>query len=106
MDKLANAKSQFALDLFQQLTEAHPTDNVFFSPISISSALAMIALGARGNTASELSKVIAGSNIGRKGNVIAPASGCTWFCSWSAACCAGTSICLLLDGYCARYHFN
>ncbi|XP_026532396.1 leukocyte elastase inhibitor [Notechis scutatus] len=58
MDKLANANSQFALDLFQKLTEAHPTDNVFFSPISVSSALAMIALGARGNTASELSKTL------------------------------------------------
>ncbi|XP_070797102.1 leukocyte elastase inhibitor-like [Pituophis catenifer annectens] len=57
MDKLANANSQFALDLFQKLTEAHPTGNVFFSPLSLSSALAMVALGARGNTASELLKV-------------------------------------------------
>ncbi|XP_060538104.1 leukocyte elastase inhibitor-like [Pantherophis guttatus] len=58
MDKLANANSQFALDLFQKLTEAHPTGNVFFSPLSVSSALAMVALGARGNTASELLKTL------------------------------------------------
>ncbi|XP_070798653.1 leukocyte elastase inhibitor-like [Pituophis catenifer annectens] len=56
MDKLANANSQFALDLFQKLKEAHPTGNVFFSPLSLSSALAMVVLGARGNTASELLK--------------------------------------------------
>ncbi|XP_070603255.1 leukocyte elastase inhibitor-like [Erythrolamprus reginae] len=58
MDKLANANSQFALDLFQKLSEAHPTGNVFFSPLSLSSALAMVALGARDNTASELLKTL------------------------------------------------
>ncbi|XP_058030548.1 leukocyte elastase inhibitor-like [Ahaetulla prasina] len=58
MDKLANANSQFALDLFQKLKEAHPTGNVFFSPLSLSSALAMVVLGARGNTASQLLKTL------------------------------------------------
>ncbi|XP_032078412.1 leukocyte elastase inhibitor-like [Thamnophis elegans] len=56
MEKLVNANSQFALDLFQKLKEAHPTGNIFFSPFSLSSALAMIVLGAQGNTASELLK--------------------------------------------------
>ncbi|XP_070603259.1 leukocyte elastase inhibitor-like [Erythrolamprus reginae] len=58
MDKLADANSQFALDLFQKLSEAHPTRNVFFSPLSLSSALAMVVLGARGNTASEILKIL------------------------------------------------
>lgn len=57
MENLADATSQFALDLFQKLNEAHPTGNVFFSPVSISSALAMIYLGARGNTAAQISEV-------------------------------------------------
>ncbi|XP_032078411.1 leukocyte elastase inhibitor-like isoform X2 [Thamnophis elegans] len=56
MEKLADANSQFALDLFQELKD--PTGNVFFSPFSISSALAMVALGARGNTASQLLKTL------------------------------------------------
>ncbi|KAK9403579.1 serpin A3-7-like [Crotalus adamanteus] len=58
MNNLANANSQFALDLFQKLNEAHPTGNIFFSPVSISSSLAMILLGARDNTAAELSKTL------------------------------------------------
>ncbi|XP_070603254.1 leukocyte elastase inhibitor-like [Erythrolamprus reginae] len=58
MEKLANANSQFALDLFQKLSEAHPTSNIFFSPFSLSSALAMVVLGAQGNTASELLKTL------------------------------------------------
>ncbi|XP_070603257.1 leukocyte elastase inhibitor-like isoform X2 [Erythrolamprus reginae] len=58
MDKLADANSQFALDLFQKLSEGNQTGNVFFSPLSLSSALAMVVLGARGNTASELLKTL------------------------------------------------
>ncbi|XP_058031265.1 leukocyte elastase inhibitor-like [Ahaetulla prasina] len=58
MDKLADANSQFALDLFQKLKADHPTGNVFFSPLSLSSALAMVVLGARGNTASQLLKTL------------------------------------------------
>ncbi|XP_013931024.1 PREDICTED: leukocyte elastase inhibitor [Thamnophis sirtalis] len=56
MEKLADANSHFALDFFQELKK--PTGNVFFSPFSISSALAMVALGARGNTASQLLKTL------------------------------------------------
>ncbi|XP_063154879.1 leukocyte elastase inhibitor-like [Candoia aspera] len=58
MDKLANANSQFALDLFQKLNEDHPTDNIFFSPIGVSSALGMIYLGAGGNTATQFKKIL------------------------------------------------
>lgn len=57
MDQLASANTHFALDLFQKLSGANPTDNIFFSPLSITSALAMVYLGARGNTATQLSKV-------------------------------------------------
>ncbi|XP_003225625.2 leukocyte elastase inhibitor isoform X1 [Anolis carolinensis] len=56
MDQLANANTHFALDLFQKLTEANSTGNIFFSPLNISSALAMVYLGAKGDTATQLSK--------------------------------------------------
>ena len=45
---LVEGNNAFALDLFQQL-RAEP-GNVFFSPYSISTALAMTAAGARGET--------------------------------------------------------
>ncbi|XP_078249529.1 leukocyte elastase inhibitor isoform X1 [Pogona vitticeps] len=56
MDDLAHANAHFALDLFQKLTEANPQGNIFFSPFSVSSAIGMVFLGAKGDTATQLSK--------------------------------------------------
>ncbi|XP_046880325.1 leukocyte elastase inhibitor-like isoform X2 [Hypomesus transpacificus] len=53
---LAEANANFSLALFQKIAEETPTGNVFFSPLSISSALAMVLLGARGNTATQMSE--------------------------------------------------
>jgi serine protease inhibitor len=57
MEQLSSANTLFALELFQTLNESSPTGNIFFSPFSISSALAMVILGAKGSTAAQLSKV-------------------------------------------------
>jgi len=46
----------FALDLYGRLREQE--GNLFFSPYSISAALAMTAAGARGETADEMAKVL------------------------------------------------
>ncbi|XP_053105226.1 leukocyte elastase inhibitor-like [Hemicordylus capensis] len=56
MDKLTNTNTHFALDLFQKFCEANPTGNIFFSPLSISAALAMVFLGSKDNTAAQLAK--------------------------------------------------
>jgi len=53
---IVQANTQFALDLFHQIS-APSTKNTFFSPYSISTALAMTWAGARGNTAAEIAKV-------------------------------------------------
>ncbi len=53
---LSKANIAFSLDLFKKLSEGN-TGNIFFSPFSISSALAMVMLGARGNTATQISEV-------------------------------------------------
>ncbi|KAM3929058.1 serpin B6-like isoform 1-T1 [Leptodactylus fuscus] len=58
MDSLSAANGIFAINLFKKLAEGDNKANLFFSPISISSALAMIYLGAKGNTASQMSKVL------------------------------------------------
>ncbi|KAM5158248.1 uncharacterized protein ACMZJ9_009517 [Mantella aurantiaca] len=58
MDSLSVANGSFAIDLFKKLNENDSKCNLFFSPWSISSALAMIYLGAKGNTASQMSKVL------------------------------------------------
>uniref|UniRef100_A0A4W6FZR2 Serpin B6 n=1 Tax=Lates calcarifer TaxID=8187 RepID=A0A4W6FZR2_LATCA len=54
---LSKANTTFCLDLFRKLSDNDNTANVFFSPFSISSALAMVMLGARGNTATQMSEL-------------------------------------------------
>uniref|UniRef100_A0A1A7XZ71 Leukocyte elastase inhibitor n=1 Tax=Iconisemion striatum TaxID=60296 RepID=A0A1A7XZ71_9TELE len=53
---LTKANASFSLALFKKLGENDNSSNVFFSPFSISSALAMVMLGARGNTATQMSE--------------------------------------------------
>ncbi|KAG6928141.1 serpin B6-like [Chelydra serpentina] len=58
MDNLSKANTTFALNLFKKLSENANTQNIFFSPLSISSALSMVFLGANGNTAAQMAKVL------------------------------------------------
>ncbi|XP_075069076.1 serpin B6-like isoform X2 [Mixophyes fleayi] len=57
MDSLHNANGSFAINIFKKISETNKC-NLFFSPISMSSALAMIHLGAKGETAAQMSKVL------------------------------------------------
>ncbi|XP_077876569.1 serpin B6 isoform X1 [Ictidomys tridecemlineatus] len=57
MDPLLEATSTFALNLLKRLGE-DSSKNVFYSPISISSALAMVLLGAKGTTAVQMAQVL------------------------------------------------
>jgi serine protease inhibitor len=53
---LAKDNASFAVDLYQKLCESD--GNLFFSPYSISTALAMTYAGARGNTAKQMKKTL------------------------------------------------
>ncbi|XP_059901827.1 leukocyte elastase inhibitor-like isoform X3 [Gadus macrocephalus] len=55
---LTEANTTFTLALFKRITEENKSGNVFYSPLSISSALAMVLLGARGNTSTQMSEVL------------------------------------------------
>ncbi|MDP6634642.1 MAG: serpin family protein [Phycisphaerae bacterium] len=59
------ANSDFAFDLFKQLAAENEGKNLFFSPYSVSSALAMTAEGARGATAMEMGKVLRFPKVAR-----------------------------------------
>ena len=52
------ANSDFAFDLYKQIAKENEGKNLFFSPYSVSGALAMTAEGARGKTAEEMGKVL------------------------------------------------
>jgi len=69
---LVTANTQFALDLYRQLKPA-ADGNFFFSPYSVSTALAMTLAGARGETAAQMAGVLHLSNIAA--SEIAPAFG-------------------------------
>ncbi|XP_038056058.1 serpin B6-like [Patiria miniata] len=55
----AKVTNTFASNLFRVLTEGGSSNNnIFFSPMSIATALAMTFMGARGETASQMSQVL------------------------------------------------
>lgn len=58
VESVAEGNAAFALDLYGRLAASKPGENIFFSPHSISSALAMTYAGARGATAAEMSDVL------------------------------------------------
>ncbi len=56
--QVAKGNTEFALDLYAKLKDEKKGKNLFFSPYSISSALAMTYAGARGNTAKQMADVL------------------------------------------------
>jgi serine protease inhibitor len=54
----ATANNDFAFDLYKRLAASEADKPLFFSPYSISTALAIVAEGARGETADEMGKVL------------------------------------------------
>lgn len=54
---VVNANNQFAFDLYSKYKDKYRDDNFFFSPYSISTALAMTYEGAREKTAEEMQSV-------------------------------------------------
>ncbi len=56
--QLVTGNSAFALDLYDRLRQEKANENLFFSPYSISTALAMTYGGARGETEREMARVL------------------------------------------------
>ncbi|XP_007901251.1 leukocyte elastase inhibitor isoform X2 [Callorhinchus milii] len=57
MDPMVAANVNFTLELFKKLN-GNKNGNVFFSPLSVSAALGMVYLGAKGNTATQMGRVL------------------------------------------------
>ncbi|XP_040268823.1 alpha-1-antitrypsin-like [Bufo bufo] len=54
--KIADYNSKFSFDLFRQLALDHPSENIVFSPVSISMAFAFLSLGAKAQNHSQIIK--------------------------------------------------
>ncbi|KAM6276594.1 ovalbumin-related protein Y-like isoform 2-T2 [Spheniscus humboldti] len=63
MGSITAANAEFSFDVFKELKVHHANDNIFYSPLSIIAALAMVYLGARGNTEYQMEKVLHFDNI-------------------------------------------
>lgn len=71
--ELTEANNTFALDLYRKLATAD-SDNILLGPHSISTALAMIFAGARGQTATDMAQTLhfdgLGSNVAERFNAL------------------------------------
>ncbi|XP_073493595.1 alpha-1-antitrypsin-like [Phyllobates terribilis] len=52
--KIAQYNSKFSFDLYRQVALDHPSENIVFSPVSISTAFAFMSLGAKAQTLSQI----------------------------------------------------
>ncbi|MBN2292825.1 MAG: serpin family protein [Pirellulales bacterium] len=55
---LVKGGNQFAIDLYGKLRKDQANKNLFFSPMSISTAMGMVEAGARGKTAEEIARTM------------------------------------------------
>ncbi|XP_035766636.1 leukocyte elastase inhibitor-like [Neolamprologus brichardi] len=62
MSAVSNSNTAFALELFRTLSQTNPAGNIFVSPLSTSSALAMVYLGAKGDTAAQIAQALSFSS--------------------------------------------
>nr|XP_024661446.1 leukocyte elastase inhibitor isoform X1 [Maylandia zebra] len=62
MSAVSSSNTVFALELFRTLSQANSAGNIFISPLSISSALAMVYLGAKGDTAAQMAQALSFSS--------------------------------------------
>lgn len=53
-DSMRELHTRFAISLYQTLTETENNSNLIVSPVSVSLSLALLQLGARGNTLAQL----------------------------------------------------
>jgi serine protease inhibitor len=57
MASLAAANAELGFDLFREMDSNHGNENVFFSSLSILTALALVRLGTRGDSARQIDEV-------------------------------------------------
>lgn len=63
MDAFRLANTALAIDILKNLNEKNKTENFIFSPLCISSTLTLAFKGAKGNTATEIEKVLHFENV-------------------------------------------
>ncbi|KAM6376247.1 ovalbumin-related protein X-like [Alca torda] len=70
MGSISAANAEFSFDVFKELKVHHANENILYSPLSIIAALAMVYLGARGNTEYQMERVLHFDRIAGLGGTI------------------------------------
>ncbi|XP_074432198.1 ovalbumin-related protein X-like [Larus michahellis] len=70
MGSITAANAEFSFDVFKELKVHHANENILYSPLNIIAALAMVYLGARGNTEYQMEKVLHFDKIAGLGGTI------------------------------------
>ncbi|KAM6445225.1 ovalbumin-like [Rhynochetos jubatus] len=70
MGSIGAVSTEFCFDVFKELKVQHVNKNVFYSPLSIMSALSMIYLGARENTKAQMDKIFHFDKITGSGETV------------------------------------
>uniref|UniRef100_A0A8V5FNM5 Uncharacterized protein n=1 Tax=Melopsittacus undulatus TaxID=13146 RepID=A0A8V5FNM5_MELUD len=75
MGSIGAASTEFCIDVFRELRVQHVNENIFYSPLSIISALSMVYLGARENTRAQIDEVFHFDKITGFGDTVDPQCG-------------------------------
>uniref|UniRef100_A0A8C2TYA4 Ovalbumin n=2 Tax=Coturnix japonica TaxID=93934 RepID=A0A8C2TYA4_COTJA len=70
MGSISAANAEFCFDVFNELKDQHANVNMLYSPLSIIAALAMVYMGARGNTEYQMEKALHFDSIAGLGGSI------------------------------------
>lgn len=107
-DGVAKASNDFGLALYRAYANASATGNLFFSPWSLSRVLGMVLLGARNETAAELSRALAVDHFEDPAAALAAQSEIAKHLLTSSSELASTSIALTRagDSVSAEYRAN
>ncbi|XP_078544124.1 serpin B10-like isoform X3 [Lissotriton helveticus] len=65
MEQLKSATNEFCLKLYKEIAKSKKNENIFYSPYSIASAIAMVYRGAGGNTAIQMGEVFLFNKVGK-----------------------------------------
>uniref|UniRef100_A0A452H9V5 Serpin domain-containing protein n=1 Tax=Gopherus agassizii TaxID=38772 RepID=A0A452H9V5_9SAUR len=69
MGSISQAITEMGVDLYNELNKNAANKNIFISPMSISTGLVMVLLGARGNTATQMQMVLHLNRAARSANL-------------------------------------
>ncbi|XP_069064641.1 serpin B10-like [Pleurodeles waltl] len=65
MEELNSANSEFCFKRYKEIAKSKKHENIFFSPLSIMSAMGMVYRGASGNTATQMGEVFLFHKVGK-----------------------------------------